>query len=220
MLKKILLILLAVFALGSAATTYLAIAYPATGPAAAPRPGATEPPNAGDSYTATQVAAHTRPDDCWLIVRGSVYDVTSYIPAHPGGRRNITDVCGKEVTSIFSAIHSNRAWDLLGRYKIGTLTTAAAANGPSSPPTNGSGAEAEGIVADAVRAAFPGSTVLTVRPFGDGYTALISTGNMLVDVVTDSKGAVLSQSTRRDELEWFWTSDDDEVREWHDSGND
>jgi len=66
-----------------------------------------------------------------------------------------------------------------------------------------------------VTAALPGATVLSVHPFGGGYTALVSMNNKLVDVVTDAQGSVLSQTTRRDELEWFWSSDDDEIEEWH-----
>jgi len=86
---------------------------PAPTPAAEPTPG---------TYTKTEVAAHSNAGDCWLIVNGNVYDVTSYIPSHPGGRRRITDECGREVSSIFASIHSNRAWDLLGGYRIGPLT--------------------------------------------------------------------------------------------------
>ena len=36
-------------------------------------------------YTVTEVEKHSTPDDCWLIVRGKVYDVTPFVPRHPGG---------------------------------------------------------------------------------------------------------------------------------------
>lgn len=72
-------------------------------------------------YTVAEVAKHNTKSDCYLIVNNNVYSVSSYISFHPGGTRNITDVCGKEVTNIFTQIHSNKAWDLLIKYKVGTI---------------------------------------------------------------------------------------------------
>jgi len=37
------------------------------------------------TYTAAEVATHASATDCWVIVRGGVYDVTSFVPKHPGG---------------------------------------------------------------------------------------------------------------------------------------
>ena len=43
-------------------------------------------------YTAEEVLQHDKEDDCWLIVDGSVYNVTKWIPRHPGKneKENIT----------------------------------------------------------------------------------------------------------------------------------
>ena len=35
-------------------------------------------------YTRQEVLQHDQEDDCWLIVNGSVYNVTKWIPRHPG----------------------------------------------------------------------------------------------------------------------------------------
>lgn len=56
-------------------------------------PDGTKPPAAleslvagsGRGYSLAEVAKHCTPDDCWLAVRGKVYDVTSWVAAHPGG---------------------------------------------------------------------------------------------------------------------------------------
>lgn len=75
------------------------------------------------NYTLTEVSSHDAPDDCWLVISKRIYNVTSYIPKHPGGRRTITTRCGTETTSIFIQVHSNAAWDILKDYKIGNLQT-------------------------------------------------------------------------------------------------
>jgi cytochrome b involved in lipid metabolism len=31
------------------------------------------------------VKKHATPDDLWLVIHGSVYDVTSFLKDHPGG---------------------------------------------------------------------------------------------------------------------------------------
>lgn len=35
--------------------------------------------------TAAEVAEHTEKTDCWVILHGGVYDVTSFLAEHPGG---------------------------------------------------------------------------------------------------------------------------------------
>ena len=35
-------------------------------------------------YTTQEVLQHDKEDDCWLIINGSVYNVTKWIPRHPG----------------------------------------------------------------------------------------------------------------------------------------
>lgn len=68
-----------------------------------------------------EVAKHNTKQDCYLIVKGSVYSVASFIDAHPGGVKKIVDECGGEASAVFSAIHSNFAWNLLKDYYIGDV---------------------------------------------------------------------------------------------------
>lgn len=88
----------------------------------APTPTPKSKPKPKPQYTTASVAKHNTRNDCYLIINNNVYSVSSYISSHPGGTENITDVCGQEVTGIFADIHSNKAWDLLKKYKIGTIS--------------------------------------------------------------------------------------------------
>jgi len=77
--------------------------------------------SSGLFFTSSDVAQHSTEISCYLIINKQVYDVTLYINQHPGGKNKIISNCGKEVTGIFAAIHSNFAWNLLKSYYIGDL---------------------------------------------------------------------------------------------------
>lgn len=94
----------------------------------------TQQPKTNQTYTKVQVATHNTESDCWTIISGSVYDITSYVPRHPGGAE-ILRACGTDGTSLFTqrttsdgqAVgsgepHSSNAEGQLARLKIGTLS--------------------------------------------------------------------------------------------------
>lgn len=78
------------------------------------------------TYTLAEVAEHATEDDCWLVIRDEVYDVTEYIPGHPGGDQILLG-CGQDATSMFEekpatgTPHSAVAEGKLPTYKIGDL---------------------------------------------------------------------------------------------------
>ena len=37
-------------------------------------------------FTWEEVEQHNTTDDCWIVIKGNVYDVTDFAPIHPGGR--------------------------------------------------------------------------------------------------------------------------------------
>ena len=71
-------------------------------------------------FTPEEVAAHDRPNDCWLIVRGSVYDVSPLVPEHPGGDMILLKA-GGDVTSLFDAYHQQHVCRFLERFLIGRM---------------------------------------------------------------------------------------------------
>lgn len=87
--------------------------------------------NPKNSYTAAQVALHSSPSDCWIIVNGNVYSVASYISLHPGGRTKITDRCGKDATSGYNNQgHSSNADSILGGFLVGPYSSTASVSSP------------------------------------------------------------------------------------------
>ena len=100
-----------------------------------PSDSATEEDTAetASSFTATEVMQHNTADDCWTIIGGNVYDLTSFISQHPGGDE-ILRACGQDGSSLFNqretetgeevgsgTPHSSSARSQLERLKIGSL---------------------------------------------------------------------------------------------------
>ena len=52
-----------------------------------------------------EVAQHNTEHDCWLIIHRRVYDVTEYIPHHPGGAM-IYVKAGGDATQLFDSYHT------------------------------------------------------------------------------------------------------------------
>jgi L-lactate dehydrogenase (cytochrome) len=55
--------------------------------------------------TGDAVAKHNSKDSCWVIVHGRAYDVTDFLPEHPGGSKIILKYAGKDATEEFDPIH-------------------------------------------------------------------------------------------------------------------
>jgi cytochrome b involved in lipid metabolism len=75
------------------------------------------------TYTKAQVALHDTSNSCWTSINGNVYDLTAWIPNHPGGEAHIESLCGNDGTSAFEAQHADSAEAnaVLATFKIGTL---------------------------------------------------------------------------------------------------
>ena len=74
------------------------------------------------SFTPAQVATHNTVDNCWEIINGKVYDLTSFIPTHSGGQAVIIAQCGKDATAAFnSGPHSASTITALSGFMLGDL---------------------------------------------------------------------------------------------------
>jgi len=80
--------------------------------------------SAGRDIAAAELAQHATPQDCWMAIRGSVYDLSAYLPDHPSRPQIIEPWCGKEATEAYNTKtkgrpHSREADELLPKYRIG-----------------------------------------------------------------------------------------------------
>ena len=76
------------------------------------------------SYSKSTVAKHNKASDCWTIVDGKVYNLTKFVAKHPGGRKRIIRMCGRDASAAFHGQHSSGSRAntvVLKRYRIGTL---------------------------------------------------------------------------------------------------
>ena len=105
---------------------------PAPAPAPAPKSAANDLP-----LTSDEVKKHNTEKDCWSIIDGNVYELTTWVGQHPGGAARITAICGRDGTSSFLNQHSSSASakSRLKGFELGKLEAPAKAveTAPSGP---------------------------------------------------------------------------------------
>lgn len=76
------------------------------------------------TITLSQIAQHGSRASCWSAISGGVYDLTGWIPNHPGGEKNILSICGTDGSAKYDNQHggSSKITKILFGFKIGTLT--------------------------------------------------------------------------------------------------
>eukprot|EP00894_Picocystis_sp_ML_P000577 jgi/Pico_ML_1/51094/g2182.t1 len=67
-----------------------------------------------------EVQKHNTEDDCWLVIGEKVYDVTAYLPEHPGGADIMLGSTGYDATDDFEDVgHSTSAREEMEKFCIG-----------------------------------------------------------------------------------------------------
>ncbi|KAL7790163.1 acyl-CoA dehydrogenase/oxidase [Trichoderma afarasin] len=75
-------------------------------------------------FTAGDVASHNKPDSLYITIDGDVYDLTTFQDDHPGGKKILQRVAGKDASKQFWKYHNE---GILKKYKaklqVGSLDT-------------------------------------------------------------------------------------------------
>ncbi|KAF4553683.1 FMN-dependent dehydrogenase-like protein 3 [Elsinoe fawcettii] len=86
------------------------------------------PQSQSKKLSGTEVAQHNDDKSCWVIVHGRAYDVTEFLPEHPGGPKIILKYAGKDATEAYEPIHPPDTLDKfldkskhLGEVDMGTV---------------------------------------------------------------------------------------------------
>ncbi len=84
-------------------------------------------PLTGDRpVTREELAQHATFDDCWVVIRGKVYDFTEWKDHHPGGPFVARMYAGKDATAEFGDFHSPLAERHMEHFCVGPLVGAPA----------------------------------------------------------------------------------------------
>ncbi|KAI9769992.1 MAG: hypothetical protein M1840_003703 [Geoglossum simile] len=75
-----------------------------------------------------EIGKHNTRESCWVIIHGKAYDVTEFLPEHPGGPKIILKYAGRDATEEFDPIHPPDTLDKyldkskhLGEVDMGTV---------------------------------------------------------------------------------------------------
>lgn len=101
-------------------------------------------------WTPAEVMQHNSAEDCWMILRGKVYNITPYLRYHPGGVNTLLKAAGSDGTALFDKFHPWVNADgileacCVGRLAISPLSSSAGSSRVNTPPTDTSPVPATG----------------------------------------------------------------------------
>ncbi|KAF8526514.1 hypothetical protein BU17DRAFT_40326 [Hysterangium stoloniferum] len=80
-------------------------------------------------YTLEDVLTHKQSGDCWVVRNGKVYNISAFLPDHPGGDDVILEWAGKDIGDVMKDgehSHSDSAFEMMAEYLVGRIGTAEA----------------------------------------------------------------------------------------------
>mmetsp|Transcript_13814 Transcript_13814/g.55541 ORF Transcript_13814/g.55541 Transcript_13814/m.55541 type:complete len:143 (-) Transcript_13814:5750-6178(-) len=132
-------------------------------------------------YSLLEVARHNKRKDCWMVIHGKVYDVTSFLLDHPGGEDILVETSGRDATREFEDVgHSTEARSALKDLYVGTLRE----------PTEEEKAEHEKNVAE-------GKSKSIISSENDDESFIQKVAKFLVPVLIIALGLLLRQWTAK-----------------------
>lgn len=60
---------------------------------------------------------HNKKEDAWTAINGKVYNITPYLPYHPGGEKELMRVAGRDGTKLFCEIRIHSILPIELRYR-------------------------------------------------------------------------------------------------------
>lgn len=72
-------------------------------------------------FSLAEIASHNTPSDAWIVITGTVYDITKFAPMHPGGAKLLLKHAGKDVTELFYSYHRHEVIVKYSRLAIGRV---------------------------------------------------------------------------------------------------
>ncbi|RMX88701.1 hypothetical protein D0869_01431 [Hortaea werneckii] len=76
-------------------------------------------------FTRQEIEKHDNENDCWLVIDNNVYDATSILSWHPGGKAALLGHAGRvhsQTTAEFSSVHDEYAYKKLQECALGVVT--------------------------------------------------------------------------------------------------
>ena len=148
------------------------------------------------NYTKADVAAHNTATNCWMILNGNVYNLTTFINSHSGGSF-ISSECGKDGSALFNGRHSASYLNLLNSYFLGPLINPVLTIvmlTPASPTVAAGGTvQLAATPRDQYDVAFPGTTttfmssnVLVATVNNTGLVTGVSSGTATITATSVS----------------------------------
>lgn len=73
------------------------------------------------TFSREEVRSHTTEDSLWCIIDSTVYDLTDFVDAHPGGESVLRQVAGQDATTAFYNLHRHEVITKYADLAIGTV---------------------------------------------------------------------------------------------------